>query len=85
MAKYIQTRSKKHFLFNRQSDELHGKQDIRKKPFYVQISHYAVHSNIESTQKSYTRLKDKPKGFSQKDHGFDAMTYDLDQHRYFIR
>ena len=52
---------------------------LEKKPFYIQISHYAVHSNIESTQKSYTRLIDKPKGFSQKDHGFAAMTYDLDQ------
>ena len=49
-----------------------------KKPFYVQISHYAVHSNIESKEKSYTRLKDKPKGAQQKDLGFAAMTFDLD-------
>ena len=52
---------------------------LEKKPFYLQISHYAVHSNIESTQESYNRLKDKPKGLFQKDHGFAAMTYDLDQ------
>ncbi len=52
---------------------------LEKKPFYLQISHYAVHSNIESTQKSYTKLKDKPKGLSQKNLGFAAMTYDLDQ------
>jgi len=49
-----------------------------KKPFYLQISHYAVHSNIESKEKSYLRLKDKPKGEQQKDLGFAAMTYDLD-------
>ena len=52
---------------------------LEKKPFYLQISHYAVHSNIESTQESYIRFKDKPKGLFQKDQGFAAMTYDLDQ------
>ena len=50
---------------------------LEKKPFFLQISHY-VFRNIESTQESYNRLKDKPKGLFQKDHGF-AMTYDLDQ------
>ena len=30
------------------------------KPFYLQISHYAVHSNVESKEKSYAVLKDKP-------------------------
>ena len=49
-----------------------------KNPFYLQISHYAVHSNIESKEKSFLRLKDKPKGEQQKDLGFAAMTYDLD-------
>ncbi len=52
---------------------------LEKKPFYLQISHYAVHSNIESTQESYIRFKNKPKGLFQKDQGFAAMTYDLDQ------
>ena len=52
---------------------------LEKKPFYLQISHYAVHSNIESKEKSYIQLKDKPKGLYQKDHGFAAMTYDLDE------
>ena len=49
-----------------------------KKPFYLQISHYAVHSNVESREKSYSRLKDKTKGAQQKDLGFAAMTFDLD-------
>ena len=49
------------------------------KPFYLQISHYAVHSNIESTEKSYVKLKNKPKGAQQKNHGFAAMTFDLDE------
>ena len=49
------------------------------KPFYLQISHYAVHSNVESKEKSYASLKDKPIGAQQKDLGFAAMTFDLDE------
>ena len=49
------------------------------KPFYLQISHYAVHSNVESKEKSYAILKDKPIGAQQKDLGFAAMTFDLDE------
>ena len=48
-------------------------------PFYLQISHYAVHTDIESREKTYTRLKEKPKGLQQKDLGYAAMTYDLDE------
>ncbi len=50
-----------------------------KNPFYLQISHYAVHTDIESRKKTYTRLKDKPKGEQQKDLGYAAMTFDLDE------
>ncbi|GIR12383.1 MAG: hypothetical protein CM15mP23_09580 [Cryomorphaceae bacterium] len=49
------------------------------KPFYLQISHYAVHADIESKEKSFNLLRDKPKGTQQKDQGFAAMTFDLDQ------
>ena len=50
-----------------------------KKPFYLQISHYAVHSNIESKENSYVQFKEKPKGAQQKHVGFAAMTFDLDE------
>ena len=52
---------------------------VQKKPFYLQISHYAVHTDIESKKESYSSLKDKPKGVQQKDIGFAAMTLDLDE------
>ena len=52
---------------------------VEKKPFYLQISHYAVHSNIESKEKSYLRFNAKSKGAQQKDQGFAAMTFDLDK------
>ena len=48
-------------------------------PFYLQISHYAVHANIESKEESYNRLNDKPKGAQQKNQGYAAMTFDLDE------
>ncbi len=48
-------------------------------PFYLQISHYAVHTDIESREKTYNRLKNKPKGLQQKDPGYAAMTFDLDE------
>jgi arylsulfatase A-like enzyme len=51
----------------------------QEKPFYLQISHYAVHTNIESKEKSYARIKNKPKGAQQKNLGFAAMTFDLDE------
>ena len=51
---------------------------LNQTPFYLQISHYAVHTNIESTEKSFNHLKDKPKGVQQKDLGYAAMTFDLD-------
>ena len=49
------------------------------KPFYLQISHYAVHTNIESKEKSYNLLNNEAKGKQHKDVGFAAMTFDLDQ------
>ena len=49
------------------------------KPFYLQLSHYAVHTNIESKEKTYNLLKDQAKGAQHKDLGFAAMTFDLDQ------
>ena len=51
----------------------------QEKPFYLQISHYAVHTNIESKEKSYARLKNKPKSAQQKNPGFASMTFDLDE------
>ena len=50
-----------------------------KRPFFLQISHYAVHSNIESKEKSFDLFSDKPKGIYHKNLGFAAMTYDLDE------
>ena len=67
------------FSLTHRAIEFISSSKAQEKPFFLQISHYAVHSDIESKEKSYYRLKEKPKGAQQKDLGFAAMTFDLDQ------
>ena len=50
-----------------------------KRPFYLQISHYAVHTNIESKEKNYKKFKEKQQGLHKKNPGFAAMTFELDE------
>ena len=50
-----------------------------KQPFYLQISHYAVHTNIESKEKNYNKIKRKTERFTTINPGFAAMTFDLDE------
>ena len=67
------------FSLTHRAIEFISSSKAQEKPFFLQISHYAVHSDIESKEKSYYRLKEKPKGAQQKDLGFAAMTFDLDE------
>ena len=71
--------SKKYFSITDRAIDFMLSCKLNNKPFYIQISHYAVHSNIESRESSYFHLKDKTKGAQQKDLGLAAMTYDLDE------
>ena len=66
------------FSLTERAIEFINSSKAEEKPFYLQISHYAVHSNVEKKEKSYTKFKDRPKGAQQKDLGFAAMTFDLD-------
>ena len=47
-------------------------------PFFLQISHYAVHSDIMLRKETLEKYKNKAKGKYQKHEGFAAMTEDLD-------
>ena len=49
-----------------------------KQPFFLQVSHYAVHSDIMLRKETLEKYKNKPKGKYQKHEGFAAMTEDLD-------
>ena len=50
----------------------------RDQPFYLQVSHYAVHSSVQSRAESLADYEAKPPGTYQKNQGFAAMTKDLD-------
>ena len=54
------------------------RQAISKQPFFMQVSHYAVHSDIMMRQKTIDKYMEKPRGKYQKHAGFAAMTEDLD-------
>ena len=47
-------------------------------PFFLQVSHYAVHSDIMMRKETLEKYKDMEKGMYQKHLGFAAMTEDLD-------
>ncbi len=47
-------------------------------PFYLQISHYAVHTQIETTQASFDYFNAQPPGVRHDNVGYAGMTKDLD-------
>ena len=48
------------------------------KPFFVQLSHYAVHSDIVYSQESFEKTYSMKRGKVHKDAGYAAMIHDLD-------
>ena len=50
----------------------------KEQPFFLQLSHYAVHSNIVYSESSYSALNGKAKGKFHKDQGYAAMVHDMD-------
>ena len=50
----------------------------KKTPFYLQLSHYAIHSNLMMTKESYEKYSKKEKGKIHDNIGLAAMTEDLD-------
>ena len=55
------------------------KQKENNKPFFLQLSHYALHTNLISKKSTYDKYLNKKK-YSETDHpGFAAMNEDLDQ------
>jgi arylsulfatase A len=50
----------------------------QKTPFYLQLSHYAIHSDLMMRQKSFDKYSKKEKGKIHNNIGLAAMTEDLD-------
>ncbi len=49
------------------------------KPFYLQLSHYAVHGPNQASKESIRRFEKLPAGRFHKDPVYAGMTFDLDQ------
>ena len=47
-------------------------------PFYLQVSHYATHVDIQARKETYEKYAIRPKGKKHADEGFAAMLDDLD-------
>lgn len=62
----------------KKSIDFMDKQVADKKPFFLQISHYATHMKFVSTEESYNYFKEQPKGEKHFMASFAAMLYDLD-------
>ena len=54
-------------------------QNELKKPFYLQISHYAIHTNIVSKEKTFKKYQNKQKSLPTDNPGLAAMNEDLDE------
>ena len=55
------------------------KQNNSGNPFYLQISHYAVHTNIVSKEETYNKYQNKKKSLITDNPGFAAMNENLDE------
>jgi len=69
---------KKMFSITKNAIDFIDRQTESNNPFFLQLSHYAVHSNIEMREETLKKYKNVPKGKYQKHAGFAAMTEDLD-------
>ena len=69
---------KKIYSLTQRSIAFIEKQVQSKTPFFLQLSHYAVHSNIEATKLSLEKYEKKEKGKIHKNAYFAALTEDLD-------
>lgn len=61
------------------SIEFIDKQTTAKRPFFLQLSHYATHMAIISTEESYNMFKSLPAGEKHHLATYAAMLYDMDK------
>ena len=69
---------KKIFSTTKKAIDFLERQAISKKPFFLQVSHYAVHSDLMMLPETLEKYQSKAKSEYHKNAGFAAMTEDLD-------
>tara|TARA_B000000477_G_scaffold110769_1_gene104488 strand:- start:2561 stop:3997 length:1437 start_codon:yes stop_codon:yes gene_type:complete len=75
---------KKIFSITERSIQFIENSHNEKSPFYLQISHYAIHSDLIMRKETYEKYNDKIKGKIHNNVGLAAMTEDLDSSIGFI-
>ena len=70
---------KKIFSLAEKAVDFLDQQKKSKKPFFLQVSHYAVHTNIISKEETHKKYLGKDKTRSTDNAGFAAMTENLDE------
>ena len=69
---------KKIFSITKSSLKFIEKSISSKSPFYLQISHYAIHSDLVMRKKTHNKYKNKKSGQTHNNIGLASMTEDLD-------
>ena len=69
---------KKIFSITQRANNFMAEQVKANHPFFLQISHYAIHSDVMMRKQTLEKYKNKPKGKYQNHTGLAAMTEDLD-------
>tara|TARA_Y100000991_G_C21974867_1_gene351616 strand:- start:4524 stop:5933 length:1410 start_codon:yes stop_codon:yes gene_type:complete len=75
----IDSDPKKIFSITKRSIEFIEENKKNKTPFFLQISHYAIHSDIIARKTTYEKFKNKKLGKIHDNVGLASMTYDLDE------
>ena len=70
---------KKIFSVTKRAIDFIEKNNEKNTPFFLQISHYAIHSDVSARKSTYNRFKNKKPGEIHYNLGLAAMTFDLDE------
>ena len=73
------TDPKKIFSVTKRAIDFIEKNNEKNTPFFLQISHYAIHSDVSARKSTYKRFKNKKPGEIHYNLGLAAMTFDLDE------
>lgn len=69
---------KKIFSITQRAIQFISSSHKKKKPFYLQISHYAIHSDLVMKRETFEKYNSKIKGDTHDNIGLASMTEDLD-------
>ena len=70
---------KKIFSITKRAINFIEENNLNNTPFFLQISHYAIHSDIVARKETYQKFKNKKPGEIHNNLGLAAMTFDLDE------